>query len=111
MSPSTVPFEESEQDPTAAAQAETAGAQAPVARRRGRPALMTGAQVVELLREAERTDALFRVHVDRPALYARARRLFGSWAGALRAAGIDYDATVRRARGRSIEGRRLRARG
>jgi hypothetical protein len=41
-----------------------------------------------------------------PALYARARRLFGSWAAALEASGLDHRATLAAARRRSIETRR-----
>jgi hypothetical protein len=49
---------------------------------------------------------LFRVHLAEPALYARARRLFGSWARALDAAGLDHTATVSAARRRAHEARR-----
>jgi hypothetical protein len=49
---------------------------------------------------------LFRVHHAEPALYARARRLFGSWARALDAAGLDHTAAVSAARRRAHEARR-----
>ena len=51
---------------------------------------------------------LFRVHLDTPALYARARRLFGTWAAALAAAGLNHRAAVAAARERSLETRRRR---
>ncbi|HTR97257.1 MAG TPA: hypothetical protein VMH61_05095 [Candidatus Acidoferrales bacterium] len=60
------------------------------------------------IRAAARAGGLFRVHVVSPALYARARRLWGSWAGALLAAGIDHGATVSAARRRALETRRSR---
>jgi hypothetical protein len=46
-------------------------------------------------------DGLFRVHRGHADLYARARRFFGSWAEAVRRAGLDYDTAVRTARRRS----------
>jgi hypothetical protein len=55
---------------------------------------------------SSRRSGLFRVHHETPALDARARRLFGSWEGAVRAAGLDYDATVSRARQHALESRR-----
>lgn len=50
---------------------------------------------------ARRPPGLFRVHHTRPDLYARARRMFGSWAAAVAAAGLDYPAAVRQARRRA----------
>lgn len=75
-------------------------------RRRGRPLLVSRDQVLEQIRSIATQGSLFRVHFDAPALYARARRLWGSWESAVRAAGVDYDATMSTARRRSIEGRR-----
>lgn len=75
-------------------------------RRRGRPLLVSREQVLEQIRTIANSGLLFRVHFDQPALYARARRLWGSWEKAVRAAGVDYDATMTTARRRSIEGRR-----
>ena len=75
-------------------------------RRRGRPLLVPREAVLEQIRTIATGGSLFRVHFDQPALYARARRLWGSWEKAVRAAGVDYDATMSTARRRSIEGRR-----
>ena len=55
---------------------------------------------------ARRREGLFRIHRTHRDLYARARRQFGSWASAVKAAGLDYDSAMRRARTRSIENRR-----
>ena len=52
-------------------------------------------------------EGLFRAHRTHPALYARARRLFGSWEGAVRAAGLDYAELVAIARQRASRARRL----
>ena len=70
---------------------------------------MAPGEVLARIRERATRDGLFRVHLDAPALYARARRLFGTWAAALAAAGVSHDATVAAARRRSIETRRRRA--
>lgn len=68
---------------------------------RGRPARMSRATVLEHIRRLGEGEAgLFRVHRTQGALYARARRQFGSWAAAVQAAGIDYRETLRRARQR-----------
>jgi hypothetical protein len=75
-------------------------------RKRGRPLEMTADEVLGRIRGLAEERGLFRIHHDHAALYARARRLFGSWAGALRAAGMDPDATLREARRRSFEARR-----
>ena len=77
-------------------------------RPRGRPTLMSATAVIDRIRELAARGGLFRVHLTHARLYARARRQFGSWAGALRAAGIDYRQTVAIARSRSLEGRRRR---
>jgi hypothetical protein len=77
-------------------------------RPRGRPALMTAHALIDRIRELAERGALFRVHHTHGRLYARARRQFGSWAGAVRAAGIDYRQAVARARARSLEARRRR---
>jgi hypothetical protein len=77
-------------------------------RRRGRPPLATREEVLGQIVRANREGRLFRVHFDQPALYARARRLWGSWAGALLAAGIDHAAIVDAARRRALETRRQR---
>jgi hypothetical protein len=79
------------------------------ARRRGRPLEMAPAVLLERIqRLAQRAEGLFRVHRTHRGLYARARRQFGSWAAAVRAAGLDYGLAVRRAQRRSIENRRRR---
>ena len=80
------------------------------ARRRGRPPLMERDQVIALLRATSERGGLFRVHFEQPALYARARRLWGSWEGALRAAEIDYSSVIAEARRRSADTRRRRNR-
>jgi len=67
--------------------------------------------VLELIRRLGRRDkGLFRTHHTHPALYARARRFFGSWAAAVSAAGLDYRLTIRRAHQRAIRTRRRRRR-
>ena len=80
----------------------------PVRRKRGRPLEVQPHEVLGRIRELCMQNALFRVHLDAPALYARARRLFGTWASALDAAGVDHGATVEAARRRSLETRRGR---
>jgi hypothetical protein len=70
---------------------------------------MTPAAVLErIARLAQGHPGLFRIHHSHPGLYARARRQFGSWAAAVRAAGIDYDVAMRSAQRRSIQNRRRR---
>jgi len=78
----------------------------PAPRRRGRPPLLTPDEALAQINGVAKAGQLFRVHLDQPALYARARRLWGSWAGALLAAGLDYDTIMADARRRSIETRR-----
>ncbi|HNX50402.1 MAG TPA: hypothetical protein PKL08_09570 [Thermoanaerobaculaceae bacterium] len=66
---------------------------------------MTRADVLTLIRDtARRPPGLFRVHHTRPDLYARARRMFGSWAAAVSAAGLYYEAVLRSAQLRSARG-------
>lgn len=83
---------------------ETSESAAP--RKRGRPLEMQPEQVIEHIRDLSRRGALFRVHRDHPSLYARARRLFGSWSAAVQRAGASYEDTMEQARRRSIETRR-----
>ncbi len=78
----------------------------PAPRRRGRPPLLTPDEALAQIRDVASAGRLFRVHIDNPALYARARRLWGSWVGALLAAGLDYDTVMADARRRSVETRR-----
>lgn len=79
-------------------------------RARGRPLLMTREAVLEKIRQlAAGEDGIFRVHLTHSGLYARARRMFGSWAAALEAAGEDYGRTLAHARGRALRTRRNRA--
>jgi hypothetical protein len=75
-------------------------------RRRGRPLEMSPSELLERIRDRAAVGGLFRVHIAEPALYARARRLFGSWARALAAAGLDHHAAVSEARRRAHEARR-----
>jgi len=76
--------------------------------RLGRPLLMTPAQVLERIASLAREGNLFRVHHVEPGLYARARRQFGSWAAAVKAAGLDYSEALDAARRRSLQTRRQR---
>jgi hypothetical protein len=81
------------------------------ARGRGRPLLMSRDAVIERLRVLARGEpGLFRVHHRLPGLYARARRLFGTWSAAVAAAGLDYGSAIEAARARSLRNRRTRAR-
>ena len=82
----------------------------PVSRRGRRPILAAEAMLERIRRLGRRERGLFRAHLEHGALYARARRRFGSWARALEAAGIDYRATVERARARAAAKRRRRPR-
>ncbi|NOT34791.1 MAG: hypothetical protein HOP12_11555 [Candidatus Eisenbacteria bacterium] len=76
-------------------------------RRRGRPAIMSREEVLEMIRRlASRPEGLFRVHDTHGHVYARARRQFGSWAAAVRAAGENYAQVVAAARRRSAASRR-----
>ncbi len=86
-----------------------AGAPAAERRRRGRPLEMSQDELVaRIQRLSKRKEGLFRVHRTHSGLYARARRQFGSWSAAVRAAGLDYDQAVQQARGRSLKTRRVR---
>lgn len=76
-------------------------------RRRGRPIEMAPETVLERIQGlAARDEGLFRVHHSHPALYARARRLFGSWEAAVRASGLDYSVILARAFERAAHARR-----
>ncbi|MCE9627147.1 MAG: hypothetical protein K8R56_04425 [Candidatus Eisenbacteria bacterium] len=75
-------------------------------RKRGRPLEMSVPEVLQRIRQLSESGALFRVHREQPALYARARRLFGSWSSALREAGVDPAQAMNEARARSLETRR-----
>jgi len=81
----------------------------PARRRRGRPLEMSSETLLERIRARASGGELFRVHIAEPALYARARRLFGSWARAVAAAGLDHAAAVAAARRRAHEARRRRS--
>lgn len=76
------------------------------ARKRGRPLEMSADEVLRLIRDKQSSGTLFRVHREQPALYARARRLFGTWARALQMAGLDHAQAMADARRRSLETRR-----
>jgi hypothetical protein len=90
---------------------ETKRAAADTPRRPGRPLEMSETQVLARIREfATETRGLFRVHHAQPALYARARRLFGSWSAAVRAAGLDYEVALDTARARAAQARRQQRR-
>jgi hypothetical protein len=71
---------------------------------------MTRDALLGRIRELASSDGgLFRIHRAHPEVYARARRMFGSWSEAVRNAGVDYDAAVRSARRRSRDAVRIRA--
>lgn len=92
----------SDRQKDAAGVASVAGVAARARRPRGRPPQLTRGQVLEQIRAlATRADGLFRVHRGHADLYARARRCFGSWAEAVRQAGLDYEIAIRTARRRS----------
>jgi hypothetical protein len=77
--------------------------------RRGRPLLMPKEAVLEKIRQlARRDEGIFRVHLTHGGLYARARRMFGSWAAAVEAAGVNYQRTIEHARSRALRARRGR---
>ena len=80
-------------------------------RRRGRPPRMTAPELLDRIRQlAGRAESLFRIHRTHPSLYAVARRRFGSWSEAVRAAGLDYAGAVNLARSRALRKRRRSAR-
>jgi hypothetical protein len=82
----------------------------PARRGRGRPLLMSRDAVLEKIRQlARRDEGIFRVHLTHGGLYARARRMFGSWAAAVEAAGVSYVESLEHARGRALRTRRSRA--
>lgn len=68
--------------------------------------MMSTAVLLERIRQIASADGLYRVHHTHSNLCARARRHFGSWAKAVRAAGLDYGNAVSAARRRSVETRR-----
>jgi hypothetical protein len=71
-------------------------------RKRGRPLEMTRDELLAAIRRlSDRREGLIRIHHTHSALYARARRQYGSWSNAVRAAGLDYDDAMRRVRERS----------
>lgn len=72
---------------------------------------MSREQVLQRIQElAGREGGLFRIHRMQSGLYARARRLFGSWSAALAAAGVDYRSILGAARKRAVVTRRQNAR-
>ena len=75
-------------------------------RRPGRPLEMSPDEVLRHIQHLSRGGGLFRMHLTSPGLYARARRLFGSWSEAVRTAGIDYELLQGSARARSLQTRR-----
>jgi hypothetical protein len=85
---------------------EDVSSSAGAARKRGRPLEMPPSEVLRRIRVQFEQGTLFRMHREQPALYARARRLFGSWAAALAEAGVDHQRAMTDARRRSLETRR-----
>jgi hypothetical protein len=80
----------------------------PAPRRRGRPLEMSPDEVLSRIGQLASRGELFRVHLSHPALYARARRQFGSWSAAVQRAGADYAGAVEAARRHAIATRRTR---
>lgn len=80
----------------------------PAPRRRGRPLEMSPDEVLTRIRQLAASGEMFRVHVGHPSLYARARRLFGSWSAAVQRAGADYAGAVESARRQAAASRRAR---
>jgi hypothetical protein len=79
--------------------------------RRGRPPKMSPQEVLDRIRRlAGSREGLFRVHHRNSSLYSRARRSFGSWSAAVRAAGLDYSEALVGARRRALKARRRRSR-
>jgi hypothetical protein len=61
-------------------------------------------RIRESIRELhQRAGSLTRVHQTHPALYAKARRAFGSWRNAVAATGIDYKGELNRSLRRGLE--------
>jgi len=80
-------------------------------RRRGRPPRMSAQELLDRIRRlAVSRGGLFRVHQRNAGLYARARRIFGSWSAAVVAAGLDYREALTGARQRAARTRRHRSR-
>lgn len=79
---------------------------APARRPRGRPLEMSREEVLRRIAALATEGSLFRVHHEHPALYARARRQFGTWSRALEQAGVDPARTLDEARRRSQASRR-----
>jgi hypothetical protein len=80
-------------------------------RRRGRPPKMSAQELLDRIRRiAVSRGGLFRVHQRNASLYARARRVFGSWSAAVAAAGLDYREALTGARQRAAKTRRHRSR-
>ncbi len=56
------------------------------------PAASTRDRIRSAIRDLHgRSGGLARIHRTHPALYAQARRAFGSWRAAVAASGLDYD--------------------
>jgi hypothetical protein len=72
---------------------------------------MSRAEALAAIRAAAERGELFRVHLEQPALYARARRMWGTWGAAVAAAGVDYERVLHDARSRSVDTRRSRRAG
>lgn len=61
-------------------------------------------RVLETIRELHRqAGSLSRVHRTHPALYAQARRAFGSWRDAVAASGFDYHRELDRSLRRGLQ--------
>lgn len=105
------PVEQMARGSDRAGEADAGGGRGPAPRRgRGRPLLMSRDAVLERIRQlAAREEGIFRVHLTHSGLYARARRMFGSWAAAVEAAGVSYGQSLSQARGRARRTRRNRA--
>jgi hypothetical protein len=72
---------------------------------------MSGPELLYRIRRlADSREGLFRVHRRNSGLYARARRTFGSWSAAVKAAGLDYHQALNVARQRALKARRRRSR-
>jgi hypothetical protein len=69
----------------------------------GRPARAVIEERIRTLHA--QAGGLSRVHRTHPALYAQARRAFGSWRAAVKASGIDYDRELDRSFIRGLQRR------
>jgi hypothetical protein len=68
---------------------------------------MSREEVLDAIRGlARRHSGLFRIHHSHSRLYARARRMYGSWSAAVEAAGLDYSTAIEAAIRRSVRSRR-----